>query len=107
MFIFHIALSTGLLALGLGACILIWSYRDTGKCIFAAKLIGWLISGAAGISILCAIYFGILYSLEGCCATPATNCPAMQNRMQGMDMPMMQQMHERKLDSETPQKPKN
>jgi hypothetical protein len=107
MFLFHIALSAGLLAFGLGACILIWSYRNAGRCIFAAKLVGWLLSAAAVISILCTIYFGILYSLEGW-----ANCPVLQNRMRGMDMdmdmPMMQQqMHEKKLDSETPPKPKN
>lgn len=107
MFLFHIALSAGLLAFGLGTCILIWSYRDTGKCIFTAKIVGWLISVAASISILCTIYFGILYSLEGRYATPAAaNCPTMQNRMD-KGMPMMQQMHEKMMDSETPEKPKN
>lgn len=86
MFLFHIAFSVGLLAFGLGTCILIWGYRNAGKGTFAAKFIGWLMCLAAASSIICTIYFGVRYSLEGYFKTPGTHCPAMHQWMQGMDM---------------------
>lgn len=98
MFLFHIAFSAGLLALGLGTCILIWGHRDPGTCARSAKLVGWVISIAASISIVCTVYFGFLYWFQGECPMSAGGCPMMQQGMQRMDAPMMQKMHEQKTN---------
>jgi hypothetical protein len=43
MFLSDIAISIEIIAIGVGVAFIIWSYRNSGKCIVAARIVGYLI----------------------------------------------------------------
>ncbi|MBU0744347.1 MAG: hypothetical protein KKE11_03150 [Gammaproteobacteria bacterium] len=65
MFNFHLAFSTALIALALGAAILIWSKAYNGIDAFLAKLIGYIIIIASALNIACSTYYAVKYWQDG------------------------------------------
>lgn len=71
MFIFHVAITVGLVALSLGTSLLIWGLRNEGAGIQLAKVIGSLVAIFAVLSMLCSAYYVTKYWHEGFFETPA------------------------------------
>lgn len=70
MFIFHIAISTGLIALAIGTSLYIWSQRQEGPGTGLARIFGFLIILLSITSMLCTSYYGVKYWHEGYFSKP-------------------------------------
>ncbi|HDV5709335.1 TPA: hypothetical protein RJD49_001002 [Legionella pneumophila] len=71
MFLFHAAVTLGLIAFSLGVGLFIWGLRNQGAGIQLAKTLGILVAIIAVLSILCSGYYAIKYWHEGYFETPA------------------------------------
>ena len=63
MFLFHIALSLGLIALSAGTGLFVWLKQHAGSGL--AKTIAVLVVIISIISTLCTIYCGVTYGQQG------------------------------------------
>jgi hypothetical protein len=61
MFNFHIGFSLSLIALALGAAILVWSKAHKGIDIFLAKLIAYIVIIISILNISCNVYWATKY----------------------------------------------
>lgn len=87
MFIFHVAITLGLVAFSLGIALLIWGMRNEGAGIQLAKVFGILVAIFAVISMLCSVYYNIKYWKKGFFETPTTIGSVQgQETMQGSGM---------------------
>lgn len=71
MFLLDIAFGVELLALGLGAAFLIWSLRNQGKGIVAAKCCGIIILFLSIGALICTSFYGTTYWLKGYFKSPS------------------------------------
>jgi hypothetical protein len=63
MFIFHIALALGLIALSAGTGLLVWLKQHAGSGL--AKALAFLVIIISIVSTVCTIYCGVTYGREG------------------------------------------
>jgi hypothetical protein len=59
MFLFHAAISLGLIALASGTALLVWAMRNQGAGTSVAKVFGYIVVILASLSILCSIYSAV------------------------------------------------
>ena len=65
MFMFHIAVALGLMALAAGIFLYSWSSCQTGSNTCFAKLIGFIIILIASLSTICTLYCGFMLYQSG------------------------------------------
>ncbi len=83
MFIFHVAITVGLIAFSSGISLLIWGLRNEGAAIQLAKVVGSLVAILAVISMLCSTYYVIKYWHEGYFQTPTATIKQLPNESRG------------------------
>ncbi|MBA2655329.1 MAG: hypothetical protein H0U71_09755 [Gammaproteobacteria bacterium] len=83
MFIFHSAITLGLIAFSLGISLLIWGLRNEGAAIQLAKIAGSLVAIFAVISMLCSTYYVTKYWHEGYFETPTAAIKQLPNERRG------------------------
>lgn len=93
IFLFHINFLLGLLVAGLGAGLVLWTYRNSEKGIRAAKIIGYIIAILAIASLLCTLYFGFKKAVKSECRG-MRDCPRTM-RMDRMELKRMLERHKR------------
>lgn len=79
MFIMHVAIMVGIIALAAGAALYIWSLQNQGAGIGVAKFFGILIIVLSILDGICISYYGFKYWLEGYFQSP-TQMMQMQNK---------------------------
>lgn len=52
---------TGLIALTFGVGLLVWSYRNQGKCVGFARVFGYIVLIGAILGLLCTVSKGMMY----------------------------------------------
>jgi len=52
---------TGLIALTFGVGLLLWGYRNTGKCVGVARVFGYIVTIGAVLGLMCAVSKGFMY----------------------------------------------
>lgn len=71
MFLFHTAMTLGLIAFSLGVSLIIWGLRNQGAGVQLARVLGSLVVIIAVISMLCSSFYVIKYWHEGYFESPA------------------------------------
>lgn len=98
MFVMHVAIMVGIIALATGVSLYIWSLRNQGAGVGIAKFFGVLIIILAIVDGICISYYGFKYWMEGYFENPM-NMMQMQNKSmmesKGMSDKMMHQKQDR------------
>lgn len=113
VFMFDFAVSTGLIALGVGAGFLVWARRNQGAGTLIAHLFGFIITILAILTLYCSIHHGYRYWSKGFfepkaammmmkkhhCMMGKDNCPSMKDKMMMNSAPMDYNSMHQKIDS--------
>jgi len=94
MVLYDLTFAVELIALGMGAMMLVWAYRTEGVGIAVAKVFGYIITIAAAVLLLCTGYYATYHWKQGYFKHPVGQ-HSMMMRRQGMQQnnPMMQRRH--------------
>lgn len=92
-FHYHIVLSLALLALALGAAILIWAKVHENLGTSLAKFIAYIIIILSVPNIICASYYGLKYWTDGYMDKPYPSMMQSQMSRGGMMMPCPMMQH--------------
>lgn len=91
IFLTDTAFAIELIALSLGAGLLIWALRNQGKGIVLGKVIGSLVLILSIFMLLCTTYSGLKYWTKGSCEISSDMTMDTHNEMMQKMMPLMMQ----------------
>tara|TARA_R110000868_G_scaffold340212_1_gene600881 strand:+ start:11426 stop:11695 length:270 start_codon:yes stop_codon:yes gene_type:complete len=85
MFQADLAFAVELIAISIGVAFIIWSYRNEGAGILAAKYLGYFVLILGAISIICTTYYSIKYLSLGYFDKPIKMQYMKQHKLNHMD----------------------